>query len=330
MRQVLLLAFALLSPCATSLRADDWAERLFEERRHDFGRVPFGARAEHAFTVTNVHPFEVEISRTRVSCECTDPVVGKSLLRPGERTTVKASLATTKYHGRKGATITVTFSKPSFAEVQLHVTSFIDKQVEVEPASIELGTVEEGAGAERQIVVRALGKPDWRIVEVRCDEPHLSGKAVQTARNEEQVSYAVTVRLEASAPGGRLERALVLVTNDEETPEIPVLVHGRVLSELEVSPAVLFMGVAAPAARLSKVIVVRGRRPFRLLSVDSDLDGLSLPGTSAGTAKALYVIPVSYQAGRRPGKVSGTIRVKTDLGKAPSEIPVQAVVRETP
>lgn len=326
MRRVVLSACLFIVPFCGRLDAADWAERMFEVKTHDFGRVPFGAQAEYDFVVTNVNPFDVEIARTRVTCECTEPKVGKSLLKPGERTTITAHLATTKYNGRKGATITVTFGRPANVDVQLHVTSYIDKQVEIEPASIDLGAVEQGKGVEKEAAIRCSGKPAWRIVEVRSPDPRLAGAVVETGRGPQGVSYTLRAKLDGTAAGGHFKHVLRLVTNDAETPEIPVMVHGQVLSELEVSPSVLFMGVTAPAGTLNKVLVVRGKRPFKILSVRCDAAGFELAAKDGDQAKPLHLVPVTYTAAGQPGKVIGTIRIQTDLGPSPTEVPVQAIV----
>ena len=328
MRREPFLAWLLILGTAAALPAAEWAERMFEVKKHDFGRVPFGAKAEHEFVLTNVNPFEVEIKRTRVSCECTKPKVSQTVLRPGDRATIVAGLNTKKYNGRKGATIMVTFSRPSYAEVQLHVTSFIDKKVEIKPGSVELGSIDQGTAAEKEVTVSYSGKPDWRILKVKSGNPYLSGEVVETERSGQRVSYRLRARLEATAPGGYLKDQLVLVTNDSNSAEVPVLVEAQVRSEVTVSPAVLFMGVAAPGKALTKVFVVRGQRPFRVLSVTCDDEGYQFADVKADQPKSLFLVPVTFTAGTRPGKVGGTIRIKTVLGKAVCELPVQAVVKE--
>ncbi len=316
----------LLLGTASSLSAADWAERMFEVKRHDFGRVPFGGRAEFEFPVTNVNPFTVEISRTRVSCECTKPITSKMVLRSGQSGVLAVALQTSKYNGRKGATITVTLNKPAYAEVQLHVTSYIDKQIDVSPASLDLGSLQQGTEAGGEVAIRNAGNPDWRITEVRSSNPHLHGEVERLESTAGGVSYRLRVRLDRTAPGGYFKDQLVLVTNDAQSSQLPVLVQGQVRSEITVSPAALIMGVAAPGAALTKVIVIRGKRPFRLLSIDCDLPGFAFSGTAAQQPKSLYLVPVTFRAGSRAAKVSGTIRIRTDLGPAASELPVRAQV----
>jgi hypothetical protein len=321
-----ILAMILCLTVAPGLRAAEWAERMFETKTYDFGRVPFGAKAEYEFVLNNVNTFDVEIARTRVSCECTEPKVEKPLLKPGERGTITVSLATTKYNGRKGATITVAFNKPAYAEVQLHVTSFIDRAVEITPPSIELGSVERGTAVEKEITVSNTGNPNWRVVEVRSANPHLAGRATETARSSTGVTYRLHARLDASAPGGYFKDLLVLATNDTEAAEVPVLVQGQILADLSVSPTLLSMGTTAPGKPLSKVFVLRAKKPFRIVAVSCDAPGFAFFGSGAQQSRTVQTITATFTPGNRPGKVAGTIHVQTDLAGADCSLPVQAVV----
>ena len=327
MRLKALFTLLFILGTATWLPAADWAEKLFEVKKHDFGRVPFGAKAQYAFVLTNVNPFEVKIARWRVSCECTEPKISQKTLQPGEQATIEVSLNTRKYNGRKGATITVSFSSPSYAEVQLHVTSYIDKKCELTPGSVELGSIDQSSAVQREVTVRYAGNPNWRITKVRSDNPFLSGEVTEIDRTDDLVSYRLLVRLAPTAPGGYIKDHLVLVTNDMQLAEVHVLVEGQVLSEITVSPTVLSMGVIAPGKQSSKVFVVRGKQPFRILSVTCDAAGYALEKISGDDQpKSLFLIPVTFTAGSQPGKVSGTIRIRTDAQQPPFALPVQAVV----
>ena len=43
-------------------------------------------------------------------------------------------------------------------------------------------------------------------------------------------------------------------------------------------------------------------------------------------AKTLYLIPVTFIAGERAGKITQTVRIETDSGYAPLEVPAYSVV----
>jgi len=48
---------------------------------------------------------------------------------------------------------------------------------------------------------------------------------------------------------------------------MPVLVEGRIVSGITVSPASLFMGVLQPGEQVTKQLVIKGKKPFRILSI---------------------------------------------------------------
>ncbi|MGO8744919.1 MAG: DUF1573 domain-containing protein [Thermoguttaceae bacterium] len=56
------------------------------------------------------------------SCGCTTPIVEKDTLKTYERGAVLAHFNTDRFNGPHGATLTVTFDRPMFAQVQLNVS----------------------------------------------------------------------------------------------------------------------------------------------------------------------------------------------------------------
>ena len=96
------------------------------------------------------------------------------------------------------------------------------------------------------------------------------GQAVETGRNDGQVSYALKVHVDKNAPAGYLNDHLMFATNDQNGSQIPVEVEGRVMPGITVSPTALFMGVVQPGQTVTKQLVVKGKKPFRILGVSCD------------------------------------------------------------
>ncbi len=142
-----------------------------------------------------------------------------------------------------------------------------------------------------------------------------------------RVTYPLRVRLDAHAPVGPVREQLVLVTNDPRSRGIPVLVEGRVLSGVTVSPEQLFLGVVAPGTKVTRHVVVRGKRPFRVTSVTCDGSHLEVGPAPGEAAKPLHVIPVTFVAREEEGRVVERLRIRTDLDEASSELSAFAVVR---
>ena len=86
------------------------------------------------------------------------------------------------------------------------------------------------------------------------------------------------------------------------------------------------MGVVQPGQKVTKQVVVKGNKPFRIVSVNCDGKDFRFDTSADKTAKELHLIPVTFVAGKEPGKVSKTIRIETDLGETSQVLSAYAVI----
>ncbi|MFZ5830678.1 MAG: DUF1573 domain-containing protein [Planctomycetota bacterium] len=320
------LAILLCMLAVPPVMGQEWASKMFKVTRHDFGTLARGAKAEFEFELNNIYLEDVHIAGVRSSCGCTSVRCEKPDLKTYETSAVIASVNTRAFLGQKGATITVTLDKPFPAEVQLQVSSYIRSDVVFEPGVVQLGSLALGQPAEAKVSVNYAGRGDWKVLEVRSANPHLSGELVETSRGIGQVNYELRVRLDGSAPIGYINDHLVLVTDDYQSTQIPLKVEGRVLSSITVSPASLFMGVVQPGQKVTKQLVVKGAKPFRILAIRCEDKCFEFDTSSESAPKELHLIPVTFAAGHDPGKIAQTIRIETDLGDGAPELSAFAVV----
>jgi len=304
----------------------EWARKMFKDTSHDFGTVARAAKAEFLFEFSNLYLEDVHVSNVRSSCGCTSVRVENPSLKTYEKSAIVATFNTKSFQGSRRATLTVTFDKPFYAEVQLQVTGVIRTDVVLDPGSVQLGTLEQGTPAECKVAVNYAGRSDWKIVEVRSPNPHLRGEVVERSRSGGQVGYELVVRLDNDAPLGYLGDYLLLVTNDYQPLQIPVAVEGRISASVTVSPASLFLGVVAPGQTVTKQLVVKAAKPFRIVSIACDDKSFSFETAGADVPKTLHLVPVTFTAGENAGKVSNTIRIETDMGQCRPELSAYAVV----
>jgi len=316
----LALALILTSLTGPLASAQEWARKMFVTTKHDFGVVARGAKAEYEFVLANPYVEDVHVAAVRVSCGCTTPRIGKETLKTYEKGAIIAHINSERFSGKQGSTITVTIDKPFWAQVQLQVSVYIRGDVTVEPASVALGRVDRGTATDRKAAVRYTGGGQWTITQVKSANPHLSGKVVEKTRDENGVCYELQVQLAEKAPAGLIREHVILVTNDQRARQIPVLVEGEVIGDVTVSPSPLFLGSLRPGEKVTKQLVVRGRSPLRILSATTDCEGVQLVVRKDAPARPVQLIPVTFGAGEEPGKVTGTIRVETDLGPAHVEL----------
>lgn len=327
MMRVFPLTFLLVAVMTATVRAQDWAEKMFDARSYDFGTIARGAKAEIAFELTNLYLEDVHIASVRSTCGCTTPRITKDALKTYEKGAIVAHINSDRFLAHQSATLTVTFDKPRHAQVQLHVKVYVYNDVLLEPSSIALGSVGQGNPVERTIRVQYTGRSDWRILEVRSDNAHLTGTIVETARQDGRIAYDLKAALDKDAPTGYVSEHLWLITNDPQTKQIPVLVAGQVQAEISVSPSSLFLGVLSPGQTVTKQIVVRGQKPFHIDSIRVDCQCLQTSSVKGEEAKSLYVVPITFTAGEKTGKITQTVRIETDSGQAVVEVPAHAVVQ---
>jgi hypothetical protein len=310
-----------VSPCW----GQQWAEKMFKTIEHDFGTVARGSKAEFMFTFSNLYIEDVHIVTAYSSCGCTSVEVVKPTLKTYEEGAIHAVFNTPTFLGSRAATITVVIDRPMQAEVLLHVRGVIRGDIVFEPGSVQLGDVEQGTAVQRTVRVNRSGWSDWQVTDVKSSSPHISAKVANTNHHNGWTSADLTVTLDKDAPAGYLADHLMLVTSEGQSVQMPLAVEGRVVSSLSVSPASLFMGVVQPGQEVTKSFVVKGIRPFKVLSVTCEDKSFKLMANSE-EAKSVHVIPVTFLAGNTEGKVTKTIRIVTDLGQATAELSAYAVV----
>jgi hypothetical protein len=116
----------------------------------------------------------------------------------------------------------------------------------------------------------------------------------------------------------------MLVTSDNQ--KIPVLVEGRVEPSVSVSPAALFMGVVQPGQKVTKQLVVKSRKPFKITGITCEDKAFVFDTSKETEAKAVHLIPVTFMAGDDLGKIVKSIKIETDQGEFKPELSAFAVV----
>jgi hypothetical protein len=136
------------------------------------------------------------------------------------------------------------------------------------------------------------------------------------------VSYTLTVGVKPDAPTGPVRDEIRLLTNDRETPSIPIMVTAFVRGELTAAPSILTLGNIDASAGKQGRFVIRASRPFAITAVEGAGNGFSV-GEPDRTRKAMHIVTVAYkpEEGTTRGDIRRVFRVHTDLpGEAPLDL----------
>lgn len=285
---------------------------MFEVTNHDFGNVARGAKTEYLFKIHNPFKEEIHISDVRSSCGCTTPKALKDTLATYEESAIVATFNTRTHLGQRHATLTVVIDKPYYAEVQLQIAGYIRRDIVIHPGEVNLGTIDRGTPAEKHISISYAGRADWRVLDVKSPSSYIETQLIEGPRQNGTVSYDLVVRLKEDAPAGALNEQIVLLTNDERSPEVPLDVQGQVVADLTVSPASLLMGVLEPGQKATKFPVIKAKQPFRITGIVCEDPRFQAKIPTASSA--VHKLPITFTAGDNPGKFVQKIRVLTDMG----------------
>lgn len=285
---------------------------MFEEKSHDFGVIARGAEAVYRFKITNNTNSQVHIAKASTTCGCTAASPSKDLLEVGEVAYIEVSMNTRKFTRLKESNLIVTFDLPAIAEVRLPIKAYIRTDVVLTPGMVNFGAVPTGEPAQKVIKIAYAGRPDWKIEKVVSKNPHITAKVTEINRDAGRVNYDLVVDLKGDTPAGDLRDQLVLITDDAKSPEVPVLIEGRVEAEVTVSPRNISFGVLNVGEKKTKNVVLRGRKPFTIEKIESDSGDPSYEVRLPKTTKPVHVLPLSINTPDKAGKFSErfTITIK--------------------
>ena len=128
------------------------------------------------------------------------------------------------------------------SEIGLGVSSMILSDVVLNPGAVDFGTVGRGRSAEQVLTIDRIGKPDWKITKMVSASKVLRASLQETRRGNGEVGYRLNVSLKPEITSGVVRDEIRLVTNDPETPAIPILVTAQVQGDLSASPSLLPLG----------------------------------------------------------------------------------------
>ncbi len=304
--------FLALSLTANIVSAQQWAEKMFSERSVDFGTVARAGKVEHQFVINNLYKDDVHIASVRSSCGCTQPRISKDTLKSHEQGAIIAAFNTRAFSGQHGATVTVTIDRPQYAEITLNVKGYIRTDIVLDPSQVNFGSVAEGEASAKKIRIQYAGRNDWKITGANSISPYLTADVKEISRSAGRATYELEVQLKEGAPAGYLQNQLLLTTNDRRGTKFPVNVEGLIVSELTVSPTTLMLGTVPPGQKVTKQLVVKGAKPFKIIEIRCDNEAFTFQPSQE--SKNLHLVPVSFEAGEATGKINQKIEIVTDLG----------------
>ncbi len=329
MRKALFVILSVVAGAGAVRGNDDspWAEKLFDNKtEHDFGNVPHGAQMFHKFAFKNIYAVPLDVTITRISCGCTTAAASTQRVGPHERGSIDVNMNGRVFTNARTVSVFVQFSNPQFySTATLKVSANSRPDIVFNPGQVNFGVVPQGQGAAQDITVEYAGTFPWKVDNQVVTNGLPVEAKVDVLRTDPGVrGYRISVSLKADTPPGVLKGEMFLKTNDPASPLLPVLIEGNVQPALTVAPAAVRLTAAVNESR-SASVVVRGNKPFRILSVDGGGEGLAvanaLPDTPSDTHRLTFRLKKEDA-----GDFRRKLQIKTDLQSAPVTVTVEGIV----
>lgn len=291
------LSLALLLSLAPVLPAQaqqlDWAQKMFEKQRHDFGFVARGSDVRYRLKITNLYKQTVHISGVRTTCGCTAAEPSKTTLASRETAYIELTMDTKRFTRQKNSNVIITFDQPRSAEVTIPVSAYIRTDVVLTPGGANFGGADFGQDATRTIDIVYAGRADWKIKSVKVNSPHLAAVVVEKSRGGGRVAYQLLLTLKKSAPIGKLREQITLVTDDASRPHIPVFVEARVEADVTVTPALVSLGILVPGKAKTVNVVIRSKKAITVEKIECKSDRNCFKIRLPTTARTVHVLPLT-------------------------------------
>ena len=299
---------------------------MFVSQSHDFGTVARAAKTEHRFYFDNPYNEPIRVRSVRTSCGCTTPIVETHDVPAHGRGSILAKFNTGTHTGQRAATLTVTFDKPVFGEVQLHVKGYVRTDVVFSPGEASFGSIDQGSEKTLDVALDYAGRSDWQIVGMNTSEQFISATAQEVSRANGRVRYNVSIKIAADAPAGPLQSELIVLTNDRKLTRVPLRIDANILAGLTVSPSTIAMGDVDASESVKQLVLVKGQKPFTILAIESDVLDVDTDLSSAPRAMHPLQLTIKPKAGDLGREIKGSVVIKTDMPDKP-EIELVVVYR---
>lgn len=294
-----------------------WAHVLFERNDFDFGVVAKNSEARYRIKLTNPGNDIVHIVGARTGCACAHARALTDTLGPGETGYIEVTFDTKKFEKLRETAVIVSFDRPMRADVQIPVKVYIRTDVHITPGEAAFGTMMKGTSAERRLNIAYAGRPGWSIKEVVNRSKHLQVQLHETSRLGGSVNYDLAVIVLPTVPPGDFREQLILVTDDVGDPQVPVLVEGRVEAEYYVVGDLIDFGTVGIGERRTKNLVVRGRQPFAIETIESERTAGVFEVRLPKEIKSTHVLPFTVIAPSEPGTLSEEFSITIKGGAEP-------------
>jgi hypothetical protein len=321
-------ALFLLSP-ALLAQQPAWANKLFgNDLVHDFGVVARGSQLKYSFKMTNIYKEPLEITNVSVSCNCVKPEASTKVLQPNETATLNITMDGKQFSGQKTVRVYVTVGPKYISTATLTVSANARGDVVFTPQELDFGTLQRGQTPTKTVDVEYTGNLfDWRVTEIVKNGSAPFDLKVEelprTPNSPVRRGYRLAATIKPDAATGSFNQEVTLKTNDGASPTLTFHIVGNIQAGLAVTPSPIIVKDLKVGESQTKKVLVRAAKPFRVISVDGQGDGITVDVPNR--QETTIILTVNIQP-TKAGDLRRQLMIRTDLDSQVTPLTVEATI----
>lgn len=275
----------------------------------NFGAVRNTQLVTHVFTIRNAGDATLELQPPHASCGCTAVTAGTLVLKPGESTTIQATIDLKGRSGPQHKTISIDSNDPQTPKLTLGLQLDIWQEFRILPPHLTLGRIRGDASVQTFATFENNSARAFAITNITCSSSNLEAtvQADQPGRR-----FRIVVATRPPLSDGPLIAELRLQTDDPDHPEFSFNYAAHVRGLLVVVPPRIQVAASETGGVTKAVVISPGAEAaFKVVKVES-------PDPSLRVEWKPYAVPGSYRillhdVKPRPELRGRTLKITTDL-----------------
>lgn len=307
---------------------------VFVENTFNFGKVKQGEQISHKFQVKNEGTAPLLLDRIDFNLPGLIAKF-KPEIPPGGEGFIQVDWDSTSFSGPIGLEAELSSNDPVKPKFTFTLNGSIDPVIEVDPIWGAYISLYQDEKKEQTVHIINHEQQPLKISSIEKQGTHFTAslKEVQPGN-----SYDLTVTVPAKTPLGLYEEGLLLHTNHPKFSKIPVGVNVLVMRDLHAFPELVnFTGIDLSLLKqnpklidnLFETVIVENRRgDFEVKSIKTDVPFLKITQAPPSGKSSRFKLDIQVLKEKlAPGKISGSIRIATDVKGSPEiTIPVVAEI----
>ena len=205
--------------------------------------------------------------------------------------------------------------------VDLNLTCFIRGDIVMNPGQIDFGIVRRDRLVPTSLTLTyAGGRSDWEVTKMKTQSSKVKAELRELNRTADgQINYSLTATLQPGNSNGYFRDEITLVTNDQQSPTIPIAVVANIASAVSVTPSIINFGGVRPGQSVAKTVLVRSSQPFSITKLSSSADEIHATESTKGP-QPLHTLTLTFKAPEHQGPNYATLSIETDIKDEPSAV----------